>query len=354
MWALRHLLSSVVEGTSPRRSACLSQGGYCERAPIVRRPGLSATVVVYNSDDYLRRCLSSIRDAVLEGLAELIVVDNASPDQSARIVREEFPEATLVRSEVNRGFAGGCNLAWPRVRGRYWFLLNPDVVVPRGGLRQLVEWMDAHPEIGAASPELVDRHGNLACVGRRFQSVSRTLLEISRVHLLLPARVRSEIFLGSYRRSQGDHLDVDFVPGAAMIVRREAVEAAGLLSESVPMYGEDTEWCWRIRRAGWRIGVCGALRFQHDEGQSAIRTWGEMERTTRMWHGIYASCARMRGAAYCRLLIVANALAFAIEAHHPRRTREERAQSRRHLCVHTTLLRGRSLAPPGTRTTVMR
>lgn len=307
-------------------------------------PSVSITVVAYNSDHCLRQCLSSVRGSVREGFAELIVVDNASPDQSARIVVDEFSEATLLRSQTNRGFAGGCNLSWPLVRGRYWLLLNPDVVVPVGGLERLVDWMDAHPELGAASPELVDQAENPACAGRRFPSLFRTVLEMSRLHLLLPRERRAELFLGSYWRSDEDHLDVDFVLGAAMIVRREAVEAAGLLSDSMLMYGEDTEWCWRIRRAGWRVGVCGALRFQHDEGQSAIRTWGEMERNGRMWRGIYASCARMRGTTYCRLLMVANALAFGIEAYHPGRRPEERAQSRKHLRAHMALLRGRSVA----------
>src|SRR5262245_55852181 len=131
------------------------------------RPTISITVVAFNSDGGLRRCLSSIRDVVLDGFAELIVVDNASPDQSACIVANEFPEATLVRSEWNRGFAGGCNLAWPIVQGRYWLLLNPDVVPPPGGLEHLVEWMDAHPELGVGSPWLTTRGGMASFVGRR-------------------------------------------------------------------------------------------------------------------------------------------------------------------------------------------
>ena len=307
-------------------------------------PSVSITVVAYNSDHCLRHCLSSVRGSVREGFAELIVVDNASPDQSARIVADEFPEAILVRSESNRGFAGGCNLAWPYVSGPYWLLLNPDVIVPSGGLEGLVQWMEEHPEIGAASPGLVDGTGHAASVARRFPSLTGSLLEMSRLHRLIPRERREEMLLGAYWPSAKDHLNVDWVPGTAMIVRRRAVESTGLLSEREFMYGEDTEWCWRIRRAGWRIGVCGALRFQHDEGQSAIRTWGETERNGRMWRGIYASCATMRGTTYCRLLMVANALAFAIEAFHPSRWPEERAQSRKHLRVHMAFLRGRRVA----------
>jgi GT2 family glycosyltransferase len=283
-------------------------------------------------------------------MAELIVVDNASPDQSARIVCEEFPEAKLVRADSNRGFAGGCNLAWPHASGEYWFLLNPDVIVPPGGLERLIQWMEQHPEVGAASPGLVNGNFYAASVARRFPSLTGTLLEMLRLHLLIPRARRAEVLLGSYWATARDHLNVDWVPGTAMIVRREAVESAGLLSEQELMYGEDTEWCWRIRRAGWRIGVCGALSFQHNEGQSAIRTWGETERRRHMWHGMYAACGQMRGPFYRRLLMISNAMALLIEAYHPRRTRGERARARDDLRVHGAMLRGETWSHTSGRT----
>jgi len=310
----------------------------------VEKPAVSITVVVYNSDQCVRDCLRSVREAVREGIAELIVVDNASPDQSARIAAEEFPEAKILCSDFNRGFAGGCNLSWPYVSGQYWFLLNPDVVVPSGGLERLVQWMEERPQVGAASPGLVDSTGHAVSVARRFPSLTGSWLEMLRLHLLMPRARRAEVLLGAYWPSTKDHLNVDWIPGTAMIVRREAVESAGLLSERELMYGEDTEWCWRIRKAGWRIGVCGGLRFQHDEGRSAIRTWGGTERRRRMWHGMYAACIQMRGAAYSRLLMATNALAFVIEAYHPGRRPEERAQAREHLRVHLALVRERGVA----------
>lgn len=315
------------------------------RERVAGKPLVSITVVVYNSDHCVRDCLRSVGQAVRDGMAELIVVDNASPDQSARLVSEEFPEAKLVRSDFNRGFAGGCNLAWPYASGEYWFLLNPDVIVPSGGLERLVQWMEQHPEVGAASPGLGNSTGFAASVARRFPSLKGALLEMLRLHLLMPRARRAEVLLGAYWPSARDHLNVDWVPGTTMIVRREAVESAGLLSEHELMYGEDTEWCWRIRRAGWRIGVCAALRFQHDEGQSAIRTWGETERRRRMWHGMYAACIQMRGTAYCRLLMATNALAVLIEAYHPRRTQGERARARDDLRVHAAMLRGETWPP---------
>jgi GT2 family glycosyltransferase len=305
-----------------------------EPAPVV-----SITVVLYNSASCLRETLLSVRDDVNSGFAELLVVDNASPDEGAQIVEREFPEARLIKSDSNRKFAGGCNLSWPFVRGRYWLLLNPDAVVPANGLRELVNWIEQHPELGAASPKLVDKQGRDQCAGRRFQSISHSLLEMSRLHLLLPQRTRANMFLGSYWNGS-DHTNVDWVPGAALIARREAVDDAGLLSEEVLFYGEDSEWCWRIRNAGWRIGVCGQVSFEHEEGQSTSRTWDEDDRSRRMWRGIYDACRLMRGSLYTKLLTAVNTAAFAIEAFDPRVAAHDRTRSRKLLNAHMSLLKG--------------
>src|SRR5437868_59908 len=102
-------------------------------------PEVSITLVAYNSESCIGEALLSVRDEVQAGYAEAIVVDNASRDSSAEVAVRACPEAYIIRSTENRYFAGGCNLAWPHVRGRYWLLLNPDVTVPGGGLRELVE-----------------------------------------------------------------------------------------------------------------------------------------------------------------------------------------------------------------------
>jgi hypothetical protein len=150
--------------------------------------------------------------------------------------------------------------------------------VPEGGIDALVRWMDDHPEHGTASPELVDRAGNNQCAARRFPMIWRSLIEVSRLHLLLPPASRASLLLGSYRRSFGDCVSADWVPATAVIVRPRAVREAGLLDETLPIYGADSEWRWRFRLAGWRIGVCGATRFRHDEGVSAIASLGRHAR----------------------------------------------------------------------------
>ncbi|CAF4927172.1 unnamed protein product [Rotaria sp. Silwood1] len=211
-------------------------------------PSVSITTVLYNSAAHLKDCFSSIEKNVLDGLAELIVVDNASPDNSAEIIKENFPFAKLIVSEKNLGFSGGCNLSWSQVRGRYWLLLNPDTVFPEDGLENLIKWMDEHPKIGAASSDIVNSNDKSERPGRSFPSVLLTLLEFTRLHLLLSTNFRSRLFHGTYW-IDGDQLDADWVTGTVMILRREVVEKVGLLSESFFMYGEDMEWCWRIKQA---------------------------------------------------------------------------------------------------------
>ena len=280
---------------------------------------VSVTVVLYNSDGHLRACLAGLHGDLSGGLAELIAVDNASPDASARITEESVPAARLIRSPVNLGFAGACNLAWPAVGGRYWLLLNPDVVLDPGALMELVGWMDQHPEVGIVSPWLRDgTTGELAYPGRAFPSIFRTLVELLRVHLLLPARVRGGLLQGAYVKSMTTSTArPDWVPGAAMLVRRKAVEEAGLLDESFFLYGEDVEWCWRMRRSGWKIAADPWAVATHYASASSLRTWSDEEVGDRIAAGILQACRTVRGSPYARVYALLTVVAMSLEAWHP-------------------------------------
>ena len=123
--------------------------------------------------------------------------------------------------------------------------------------------MDAHPGLAVASPDIVNVNGHWEEPGRALPSVGRTLLRLLRLHRLLPAGVRRRVFRGGYL-TRGDQLNVGWVPGTAMIVRPAAVSEVGRMREELFMYGEDLEWCWRMRRAAWGIGVCSSTTFVHD------------------------------------------------------------------------------------------
>ena len=291
------------------------------------RPELSIALVLYNSGGPLGECLRSIRPELDSGFAELIAVDNASPDESIPILRAQLPAVQVVEMDGNRGFAAGVNAAVARARGRYWLLLNPDVRAPAGGLRRLVAWMDAHPAVGVASPDLVDVDGHWEEPGRVLPSVGRTLLRLSRLHRLLTAGVRRRVFGASYL-TRDDQLNVGWVPGTAMIVRPAAVSEVGPLREDLFMYGEDLEWCWRMRRAGWRIGVCSSATFVHDTSSSVRLTFGEDDVQRRIAEGTDAACRLMYGPRHARVLATLTALSFALDARAPGKTPAQRDQAR--------------------------
>jgi GT2 family glycosyltransferase len=291
------------------------------------RPALSIGIVLYNSAGTLRECLRSILGELESGFAELIAVDNASPDDSVAVVHAEVPAAGIVEMDANRGYAAGVNAAIGRARGRYWLLLNPDVFAPADGLRRLVAWMDAHPEVGIASPDLVDANGRWEEPGRALPSVGRILLRLARLHRLLPEDLRRRVFRGGYWTG-GDQLNAGWVPGTVMIVRPTAAESVGPLREELFMYGEDLEWCWRMRRAGWRIGVCSSTTFVHERSSSAVRTFGQEDLERRIAEGTDAACRLMYGATHARVLAALTAVAFAIDARLPGKPPAQRDRAR--------------------------
>jgi GT2 family glycosyltransferase len=291
------------------------------------RPELSIAIVLYNSGQTLPNCLRSIRGDLDGGFAELIAVDNASPDDGAAVLHSEAPVAQLMQMDSNRGFAAGANAALARARGRYWLLLNPDVRVPDGALQALVAWMDAHPAVGVASPDIVDVDGRWEEPGRALPSAARTLLRITRTHRLLPLALRRRVFRGRYWTT-GDQLNAGWVPGTAMIVRPAAARDVGLLREELFMYGEDVEWCWRMRRAGWRIGVCSGTTFIHETSSSARETFSEDDVERRIAEGMDAACRLMYGTTHARALAALTALAFALDARVPGKPPAQRHRAR--------------------------
>lgn len=291
-------------------------------------PELSIAIVLHNSAAALPACLRSVRAAVDGGWAELIAVDNDSPDDSRVVLERQLPPAQVVKLECNRGFGAGANVAMARARGRYWLLLNPDVRVPEGGLEKLVGWMDSHPRLAVASPELVGAAGEWQSPGRATPSITRTLLELTRAHRALSPDLRGRVLRGPYWTG-GDQLDAGWVPGTSMIVRPAAARQVGPLREDLFLYGEDLEWCRRMARAGWGIGVCASTTFVHDESSSARLSFGEDGTERRVAAGLDAAHRLIYGRRRARVLAAVTALALALEAHSPGRDPGQRLRARR-------------------------
>jgi N-acetylglucosaminyl-diphospho-decaprenol L-rhamnosyltransferase len=248
---------------------------------------LAIVVVNWNTRDLLRDCLTSVCSN--QGLDfQVCVVDNASADGSVEMVEREFPQTRVIRSLRNGGFAYANNIGlktWgfgergaadmasdlqpPALRAsdfhgpRYALLLNSDTVVPPDGLAQIVAFMDAHPEAGAAGPKLIRLEGSMDLACRRgFPTPAASFYHFIKLDKLFPESQR----FGRYNLTYLDPnqlTEVDSVNGAFMIVRAQTIEQVGLLDEAFFFGGEDLDWAFRIKAAGWKVYYNPAIVVQH-------------------------------------------------------------------------------------------
>jgi len=231
---------------------------------------VSVVVVSFNTRDLLRECLATLEeDAAASGFShETVVVDNASRDGSADMVEAEFPAAKLVRSDVNLGFAGANNRAFAVARGRHVVLLNSDAFLRPDALALAIARMDAEPEVGLAGGRLVGRDGAWQPSARMFPSLTNELLTLSG----LSARYPHSRFFGRPDRTWADPLEeaeVDWVPGAFSILRREALERVGAFDERFFLYYEEVDLCRRIHEAGYHVRYWPEIVVVHVGGESA-------------------------------------------------------------------------------------
>lgn len=231
---------------------------------------LSVIIVNWNVCDLLRRCLASISDepaAALNLHTEIIVIDNASADGSAEMVRDEFPRVTLIANTGNRGFAVANNQGIAAAQGRYVLLLNPDTEVLGNTLTTLVQYMDAHPDVGLVGPQLVFPDKQVQSSRRRFPTLPILFLESTWLEALAPRTLLQRFYV--LDKPDDRVLDVDWVTGAAMLVRRETIQQAGGMDEGLFMYSEELDWCRQIKAAGWRVVYHPEAQVIHHVGRSS-------------------------------------------------------------------------------------
>ena len=241
---------------------------------------LGIVIVNWNTHDLLRDCLRSVY-ASRGGLAfQVCVVDNASADGSAAMVRAEFPQAQLIESETNVGYPAGNNLGL-RALGfgpglttgpRYALLLNPDTVLPENALAEMLAYMDARPTCGIVGPKLVLPNGELDLACRRsFPTPEVSFYRMIGLSRLFPRSPRFGRYNLTYL-SPDVETEVDSVVGAFMMVRREASAQAGLMDEAFFMYGEDLDWAFAIKQAGWEVRYNPAVTVLHVKRAASRRS----------------------------------------------------------------------------------
>ena len=281
---------------------------------------LSVVIVSWNVRDLLQRCLESIHASVASSSCadpgdpspkfEIIVVDNASDDASVRMVGSRFPDARVVINQTNRGFPAANNQGITLSRGRYVLLLNPDTEVMDSALSQLITFADRHPTVGIVGPQLLNPDGSVQPSIRRFPTLKTAFIEstwlqpmvvslqskgVARVLSAPIHRMLDRYYMAD--RSEDIVQDVDWITGAAMFTRREAIDDVGLMDEGFFMYSEELDWCRRFQEEGWRIAYLPGAQIVHHVGKSSeqvvaarhIHFQTSKVRYFRKYHGIGAA-----------------------------------------------------------------
>ena len=229
---------------------------------------ISIVIVNWNVKNLLHNCLQSVFAGDIDSPPEVIVVDNASTDGSAEMVRAEFPQVQLIASPENLGFSGGNNLGVSHATGDFIFLLNPDTTLANDTLRLLRDYLHQNPQVGVVAPQLLWPDGSVQSSRRRFPTPASMVWESTLLEQWFPRnRIARHYRFDEIPPTQ--IVSVDWAVGAALFFRREIWTQVGGLDETFFMYFEETDWCYRVANAGWQIHYLPAAKVVHYEGQSS-------------------------------------------------------------------------------------
>ena len=232
---------------------------------------LSIIIVNWNTARLLVNCLDTIVANPPASPFESWVVDNASTDESLRIVRDRFPQVHLVENRENVGFARANNQAIQRCTSKYILLLNPDTLVMPGALQNLVDFLDKNPEVGAVGAKILNSDRSLQISSHPRPTLSRELWRLFHLDRLSPY---AEYPLSKWEINQAQ--EVDLLMGACLLLRKEVLDQVGFLDEEYFMYSEEIDLCYRIQRAGWRLFWVPQAEVVHFGGQSTQQVPTEM------------------------------------------------------------------------------
>jgi GT2 family glycosyltransferase len=273
-------------------------------------------IVSWNVRELLRACLHSLRRYPATAHEQrIVVVDNASGDGTNEMLRRDFPDVVVVANATNRGFTGGNNDGLREIEAlvqstpvSYVLLLNPDTEVTPGALDALLASAEAHPEAGVIGPQLRYPDGSVQSSRRRFPNFWTALFESTWLQPIAPRRLLDSYYIRDCR--DDEVCEVDWVVGAAMLVRWEAYEQVGGLDEhNFFMYSEELDWCKRIKAAGWKVIYDPRAQIVHHEGKSSEQV--SAQRTIYFNTSKVRYFAKHHGRAQARLLRAALLAMFA-------------------------------------------
>ena len=226
---------------------------------------VSVIIVNWNLKDFLLEAVDSVYQTITERTFEVIVVDNASTDGSAKALRERFPDVKLIKLEKNVGFGAGNNRGIELASGRYFLLLNNDAQLQKGAVEALVEYMDENEDAGICGGQLINSDGSLQNSFDNVPNLATELLNKSLLRRLNPSRYPSKL------QEVGEPREVEVVIGAMMMVHAETVHQLGGFDEDYFMFFEETDLCHRFSKAGRRVVQIPSARAIHHQGASSVR-----------------------------------------------------------------------------------
>ncbi len=235
-----------------------------ERSGDAKVPDMSIVLVCWNNKAYLDPCLKSLYEGGLKSSFDVVVVDNGSTDGSQQMLAEKYPQVKLIQNATNVGLGKASNQGIEATNGRYVLLLNNDTIVNGPSLDMLVDFMDAHPEAGAAAGKLLNPDGSFQSGYANFS----TLLE----EFLIATHI-GELLWPGYP-SHGDSNEVratGWLSSACLLLRRSALEQVGLLDESYFIYGDEADLQYRLNKAGWKVYFLPSSTTIHYGGRSMDR-----------------------------------------------------------------------------------
>lgn len=232
---------------------------------------LSIIIVNYNTCQLTKECLRSVFRSKTRFSYEVIVVDNASIDASVREIKVDFPQVKIIENNSNLGFSKANNLGIDRAEGEYVLLLNSDTVIEADTIETMLQFMISNPQLGAAGCKILLPDGSLdkACK-RSFPTPINSTYYALGLAKLFPGNPKFNAYQLGHLSEDDEHF-IDCLVGAFMIVRGETIKQVGKLDEDFFMYGEDIDWCYRIKSAGWEIAYNPSATITHYKGASSIK-----------------------------------------------------------------------------------
>jgi GT2 family glycosyltransferase len=236
---------------------------------------LSITICSWNTVDDLRACLASLEQVRDEASFEVIVVDNNSEDGSPWMVEKEFPWVRLVKMTQNLGFVGGQNYAMSNRKGRHAMPLNSDTIVHPGAIKGIYDYLEAHPEVGIVAPKLLNPDGSLQFSCRRFPNPVAALFRNTILGKLFPNNKFTREYLMQDWTHDGPR-EVDWVSGAALLIREETLLENGYFDPEYVMFCEDVDICFQCWKSGKKVVYLPDFQITHAIGRSTDKAPNRM------------------------------------------------------------------------------